>query len=353
MNKKRVGAALGAVLVLGSLMACSSRAEPDEIGLYYTKGSVEGTKFQECIEPSTKGPGTVNDQVYWLNTGLATWNIQPEGGDTNVPITAGSKPDANGQAGPQVHVWATTEFYLNSDCTDENGKETTQAPIVLFWEKTGRRYKVTADIRDGNWKNMLLNTLVPVLERTMQSVTRLFTADELDANVADTWAKAEALMREEFTAQLRSKVGGDYFCGPEYQRDRDVTWTQKTVKSEKVEETVAGKKVMVDKFTFGPDESKTGQCPPVKVAISNVDYADKGLQDARAATRKAAEEAKRRLIEAQAKVDEANILSKAAQDKNYMRLKELENQLQMAQACASNPNCTLIIGADGVIVGTK
>lgn len=341
MNARRVGAALAAVAVVGVLGACSSRAEPDEIGLYYTKGSVEGTKFQECVEPSTKGPGTVNDEIYWLPTSLRTWNIQPEGGDTATPITAGSKPDANGQAGPQVHVWATTEFYLNSDCTDADGRETTQSPVVLFWEKTGRRYSVTAAQGDEGWKNMLLNTLVPVLERTMQSVTRNFTADELDANIADTWVKAEALMREEFTAQLRSKVGGDYFCGPEYQRDREVTWTQKTVKNEN------------NAFVFGADESKSGTCPPVKVTISNVDYADKGLQDARAATRKAAEDAKKRLIEAQAKVDEARILSKAANDPNYMRLKELETQLQMAQACAANPNCTLIIGADGAIVGKK
>lgn len=350
MSIKRVGATLGAVTVLAALGACSSRAEPDEIGLYYTKGSVEGTKFQECVEPSTKGPGTVNDKVYWLNTGLATWNIQPEGGDTAEPITAGTRPDASGQAGPQVHVWATTEFYLNSDCTDAEGKETTSAPVVLFWEKTGRRYKVTADIRDGNWKNMLLNTLVPVLNRTMQSVTRNFTADELDANIADTWAKAEALMRDEFTAQLRAKVGGDYFCGPEYQRDKEVTWTQRTVKRETGKDA-AGKPI--ETFTFGPDELKSGTCSPVKVTISNVDYADKGLQDARAATRKAAEEAKKRLIEAQAKVDEAAILSRAANDPAYMRLKELETQLQMAQACAANPNCTLIIGADGAIVGKK
>lgn len=353
MKVKRVGAALAAVAVIATLGACSTRAEPDEIGLYYTKGSIEGTKFQECVEPSTKGPGTVNDEVYWLNTGLATWNIQPEGGDTNIPITAGTKPDQNGQAGPQVHVWATTEFYLNSDCTDKDGKETVSAPIVLFWEKTGRRYQVTADIRDPKWKNMLLNTLVPVLNRTMQSVTRNFTADELDANITDTWAKAEALMRDEFTAQLRAKVGGDYFCGPEYQRDKDVTWVQKTVKQEKVEREIAGKKSLVDQFNFGADESKTGQCPPVKVTISNVDYADAGLQAARAATRTAAEEAKKRLIEAQAKVDEARILSKAAQDKNYMELKRIEAQVRMAEVCAQSPNCKLVIGADGEIIGTE
>lgn len=352
MNKKRVGAALGAVLVLGSLVACSSRAEPDEIGLYYTKGSVEGTKFQECIEPSTKGPGTVNDTVYWLPTSLRTWNIQREGGDTATPIVAGTKPDANGQAGPQVHVWATTEFYLNSDCTDENGKETTQAPIVLFWEKTGRRYSVTAADGDAGWLKMLQNTLVPVLDRTLQGVSRNFSADEWDANLTDTWVKAEALMRDEFTTQLRSKVGGDYFCGPEYVRDTEVSYKQRTVTKQTTPDP-KDKTKMVDTFALGAEEDKRGTCPPVKVTISNADYADAGLQAARAATRTAAEEAKKRLIEAQAKVDEARILSKAAQDKNYMELKKIEAQVRMAELCAANPNCTLIIGADGAIVGTK
>lgn len=350
MNTKRVGAALAAVAVLATLGACSSRAEPDEIGLYYTKGSVEGTKFQECVEPSTKGPGTVNDEIYWLPTSLRTWNIQTQGGDTATPITAGTRPDASGQAGPQVHIWATTEFYLNSDCTDASGKETAQSPVVLFWEKTGRRYGVTAAADDAGWLKMLQNTLIPVLDRVMQSVTRNFTADELDSNIDNTWAKAEALMRDEFTSQLNSKVGGDYFCGPEYLRDTEVSYKQRSVTRQIVKDS-AGKEV--EKFTLGIEEEKRGICPPVKVTISNADYADKGLQDARAATRKAAEDAKKRLIEAQAKVDEAAILSKAANDPAYMRLKELETQLQMAQACAANPNCTLIIGADGAIVGKR
>lgn len=352
MKARRVGAALAAVAVLSTVVACSSRAEPDEIGLYYTKGSVEGTKFQECVEPSTKGPGTVNDEIYWLTTALRTWNIQREGGDTATPIVAGTRPDSTGQAGPQVHVWATTEFYLNSDCTDADGKETTQAPIVLFWEKTGRRYSVTAAADDPGWLKMLQNTLVPVLDRTMQSVTRNFTADELDTNLDNTWAKAEALMRGEFTAQLRSKVGGDYFCGPEYIRDTEVSYKERSVTKETVPDpTVKGK--TLDKFTLGAEEDKRGTCPPVKVTISNVDFADQGLQDARAATRRAAEEAKKREIEARAKVTEASILSQAAQDKAYMELRKIEAQVRMAELCAANPNCTLIIGANGAIVGTK
>jgi hypothetical protein len=315
-----IGVAAASAALVASVAACATQAEPDEIGLYYTKGRIEGTHFQECIEPSTKGPGTINDKVYWLPTSLRTWNIQPSGGDTDQPIVAGTKPDDKGQAGPQVVVYATVEFYLNTDCGDGKDKN---SPVVQFWEKTGRRYNATTKNPEG-WKTMLLNTLVPVLQRTVQGVTRDMTADELDADINGAWAKAEALMRDEFTAQLRAKVGGDYFCGPEYRRGQEVTWEQRNPDGSVVE--------------------KHGVCPPVKVTITDINYADKGLQDARAAVRKAAEDAKRKLIEAQSQVDQSRLLSQAAKDPAYMRLKEIEAQLQAAQACAANPNCTLIIG---------
>ena len=131
-----------------------------------------------------------------------------------------------------------------------------------------------------------------------------------------------------------------------------MAYKQRTV-TKQTQPDVRDKTKTVETFNLGAEEEKRGTCPPVKVTISNADYADSGLQAARAATRTAAEEAKKRLIEAQAKVDEARILSKAARDENYMELKRIEAQVQMATACAANPNCTLIIGADGAIVGTK
>ncbi len=317
LTRTRIATTAALLALAATASACSTIAEPDEIVLYYSGGSVEGSKFEECINPAAKGPGTVNDHVFRLPTSLRTWNIRPQGGDTDKPVTAGTKPDAKGQAGPQVVVYTTVEFYLNTNCG--NGKDA-NSPIVQFWEKTGRRYKVanpdSGEFDEGAWKNMLLNTLVPVLEKTTQGVTRDYTADELDADLNGTWKKAEDAMATEFAEQLRAKVGGDYFCGPAYNRANPA-------------------------------------CPPVRVSITDINYADGNLQQARANVRKAEEDAKRRLIEAQAQVDEAAILQKASRDPNYMELKRLENQLAAAQACASNPNCTLVIGASGVNVTTK
>lgn len=316
MKRKTVPLLLMAVLAGSALAGCSTRPPADEIYLYYMNGSFDKKDFSSCVEPNTKGDWQANNDVFALPTSLRTWNITPDdGGDTKTPITVGSKPDANGQAGPQMHVWLTTEFYLNTNC--DGGKD---SPIVQFWEKTGRRYGVSdagATFKEENWVKVLQNTLVPVQNKAIQRVTRDYTADELDTNVGDVWRKIEDATQAEFTEQLRLKVGGDYFCGVTYNRS-------------------------------------SKECPPVRVSITNIDYADSSVQQKRNEVRAAVEDAKKRLIEAQAKVDEAKLLSQAARDSNYMRLKELEAYLQAAQACASNPNCTLIVGSgSGVNVNTK
>lgn len=318
--KTRLVAAAGALTLLG-LTACSTIAEPDEILLYYTGGSFEGSKFQECVQPSTKGPGSVNNNVYSLPWSLRTWNVTPsDGGDTKNPTIVGSKQDSAGQAGPQVAVWSTTEFYLNTNC--DGGKD---SPVVQFWEKTGRRkpYEISdneGQFNEVGWRKLLENTLVPVQQKVLQRVARNYTADEMDTNVSDTWRKMEDAMQAEFTEQLRQKVGGDYFCGIEY---------------------VRGAK----------------ECPSVRISITDINYADASFQEKRLEVRKAAEDSKKRIIEAQAKVAESKLLAQAGRDPNYMRLKELESFNQAAEKCAASPNCTLIItppgGTAGVNVNTK
>lgn len=318
---RRLGGIAASIALLASAAACSTRPPADEIYLYYMDGPVDTKQFSACVEPNTKGDWQANNQVFALPTSLRTWNIRPTDGDTNKAIVAGTKPDAKGQAGPQVEVYTTTEFYLNTNC--DGGKD---SPVVRFWEKTGRRYNLSSSdgaFNEKAWRSMLLNTLVPVLEKTLQGVTRDYTADELDADLNGTWRKAEAAMGAEFAEQLKAKVGGDYFCGPSYDR--------------------AGK-----------------QCPPVRVSITDINYADSGLQTARAAVRKAEEEAKRALIEAQSQVAVAAELAKLGDDPNYLRLKQLENELaiarertRQAELCAKNPNCTVIVGEAGVTVTGK
>lgn len=303
-------------LTLG-MGACTTLSDADEIYLYYKDGSVEGKGFQECIPPNDGGPFPIDDHVYQLPTSLRTWNIQPAGGDTSTPVTAGSRPDSNGQAGPQVHVWATIEFFLNTYCGSDN--KDASSPVVQFWEKTGRRYGVSDDggFNEEAWVKMLQNTLIPVLNKTVQQATRDYSADELDSDLNGAWRKVEQQMQtgdDAFNTLLKDKVGGDYFCGINFDRTK-------------------------------------ADCPPVKVTITDVSYADPQLQAARTAVRVSAETAKQRLIEAQSKVDVAKKEAEArAANPDYTRLRELEVELeiarlqaQAAEKCAANPTCTVVI----------
>lgn len=313
---RRFVAAFLAAAVAVTLAACSTRPSPDELYLFYTNGPIDQKGFQECVEPNGKGPWQANNDVFALPTSLRTWNIRPSGGDTDQPIKSSSRPGPNGEPGPEVAVYATTEFYLNTNC--EGGKD---SPVVKFWENTGRRYTVStagAEFSDEGWRTMLLNTLIPAEEKAVREAVRKHGADDLDANVNGVWKQIEDDLGETFVAELRAKTGGDYFCGPGYDRRR-------------------------------------AECPPIRISITDISFADQGIAEARAKVFKAEQDAKAALIAAQSQVDVANKLSQAGQDAGYVRLKELEMQLQAAQACASNPNCTLILGAGaaGVNVNNK
>lgn len=312
---RRAVAALLGVAVAVTLGACSTRPSPDEVYLYYMNGPIDTKDFEDCVEPNERGPWQANNDVMALPTSLRTWNIRPSGGDTDQPIRSSSKPGPNGEPGPEVVVFATAEFYLNTSCA--GGKD---SPVVQFWEKTGRRYGVSStsgEFSEDGWRTMLLNTLVPAEEKAVREATRKHSADELDANINGIWKQMEEDLGTTFLSELRAKTGGDYFCGPTYNRT-------------------------------------SGDCPPIRISITDVNFADQGIAEARAKVFKAEQDAKAALIAAQSQVDVANKLSQAGKDAGYVRLKELEMQLAAAQACASNPNCTLILGAGaGVNVNAK
>lgn len=327
--KKCVLALIAGLLMVAGLSGCSTRPPVDEVWLYYSNGSVDKKEFKQCIDPNTKGPWQANNDTFALPTSLRTWNVAPAGGDTDQPTVVGSEPDANGQAGPQVAIWSTVEFYLNTNCGDGADKN---SPVVKFWEQTGSRkdWKLSdesANFSIDNWRKVLQNTLVAVQTKAMQRVARLYNADEMDTNLLadptkkpeerDVWKLMENEMQAEFAEQLRAKVGGDYFCGVGYNRS-------------------------------------TGECPPVRISITDINYADANLQAKRAEVRAAAEEAKKRLIEAQSQTAVARELTKSANSPQYVRLKELETQLAIAQACAQAPNCTMVVpNGTGVNVNTK
>lgn len=327
---RRTAAALTLALAAGlALVGCSTRAEPDEIVLYYKSGAGDNRDFKECIEPGQAGSYPVDDVTFPLPTSLRTWNIRPQGGDSDQAIKSSTKPDAKGTPGPDVSIYAKVEFYLNTDC--KAGKD---SPIVQFWERTGRRYKVAEDgaFKDDGWRTMLMNTLIPAEEAALRGVTRDFSADKLDADIDGTWDKVEVRAAQQLRTSLNESVGGsDYFCGPQYRRGAEVSWTETKLDA-------AGAIVT---------EEKKGNCPPVKIEITDVNFADSKIAEARAAVFAAEQKAKADLIAAEAKVREARLLAEANKTPGYLQLEQAKMQLQAAQACAANPNCTLVVGVDG------
>lgn len=319
-------------MVAAGLTGCSTRAPSDQIILYYASGTGENKKFQECIEPGKAGSYPIDDETFALPTSLRTWNIRPEGGDSSTPIKSGTKPAKDGQPGPEVVIYATADFYLNTDC-GKDGKDA-NSPVVQFWENTGRRYGVAVDGEDGvkadAWKTVLLNTLVPAEEKALREQTRNYTADELDANLDGVWTTMERQLGPLFIAELRAKVGGDYFCGTGYQRGKTVEWT----------EWVPAEGGMFK------EEKRSGKCPPIRISITDVNFADSGIADARAKVFKAEQEAKAAYIRAQSDLEVAKIKAQeAALNAAYLELRKAEMQLEAAKACAANPNCTLVIGS--------
>lgn len=333
---KRLLAGAAALALAGTLGACATRAGYDEVILYYTAGAGDNKAFSSCIEPGTAGDYPVDDETYSLPTSLRTWNIRHEGGDTDKAIDSGTKPGTDGQPGPHVLTYATADFFINTDC--KGGKD---SPLVKFWESLGRRYGISKDGESGGFdigafRNLMLNTIVPAEEKSLAEGTRFYAADDLDANAHGERAELERRMAPLFQAELRAKLGGDFFCGVGYNRGQTVTWTELVADG-----TDPDGKPKVK------EQPKSGTCPPVRISITDIDYADPGIAAARANVYKSEQDAKAKVVAAQAELDRSRILGQAAQNEAYLRYQEVQAQIAAAEACKANPNCTVIIDGSG------
>lgn len=304
-------AATAAALATG----CSTVADPDQVGLYYMQGPSDGNKFGQCVEPGQTGPAEWNNSIIYLPTSLRTWNIAPDGGDTGAAVVVSTQPEQNQPSGVQVKVWSTTSFYLNTFCDKDGGV------VRQFWENIGRRYGAN---EDAGWRSMLVQVLVPALEKATQDVVRGYTADALVGNVGGVRADAQDKISAQFTQELKRLSGGDYFCGPSFNR-------------------------------------ASKDCPEIEMIIRDVDYADPGIQDARNAKQKAIElaaakvaeaegNAKAQVAQAQGEVDAAAKRGTLYENKAWVQLQLAEKQLAAIQACAQTDKCTVIMGSNGNLI---
>lgn len=340
--------ALGLVAVtVATLTACSTYAPPDGIYLYYTAGVNETKKFHSCIEPSQKGDYPVDDEIFLLPTSVQTWSVRADGGgDTKDPIRSGTLPVtvtrdgvASTTPGPEIGVYTSSEFFINSDCKDREN-----SPIVKFWETKGRNAGVSADGEDRfseeNFRNLLLQTLVTAQEKVVHEETRKFDADTLDGNLGGAWAQIERSLAVTFPTELKDKLGGDFFCGVGYARGKETSW----------KEWVNDGTDQAGKPKYKEIERR-GTCPPVRISITDVNFADPAVAAARTRVFTESQNAEADRIKANSEAVKAKTLGEAAKTPGYLEMQRVEKlaevQKQAAEACKSNPNCVLVLDQTG------
>lgn len=349
------------LLVLAGLVtaagACATRPASNVLLLYYEAGTLENKKFQECVYPGRSGSYPIDDETYTIRTDTRTWNIAPQGGDSDQAIESGTKYGPDGQPGPTMKTWSATDFVINIDCSaGEN------SPVVRFWETLGRRYGISVDHDEDGWNNdkwreLLMNTLVVAQRKALAEGTRFYAADDLDSNAHGERAELEKRIAPLFQAELRAKLGGDFFCGIGFRVD-DKGRAQEVEYEEYVatgtEPIDPAKPDGVHRLIFKVEKKKS-TCPPIRISITDVDYANPAIAEARADVYAAQQRARAKLIEAQAELDKSNLLGQAASNAAYIEYKRVEAQLAAAEACKANPNCTVVIdgGSGGVVVGVR
>lgn len=309
----KVTRALVGLLAAGVVLTgCSTVAEADKVGLYYNRGSLDGDVFSHCINPGEAGDYDWNNKVIFLPVNQRTWNVGGEGSDSGNPIVSSSKPQEGQPSGVEVQVWPKTTFKLNTFCDGNGGK------VKPFWENLGKRYN--ADTDEG-WRKMLLEVLVPPLEKSIRDVTRSYPADDLVGNINGIIAEVQTKVAAQFTAELKRVAGDDYFCGPTFTRVKD-------------------------------------DCPPVELLIKDVTFNDPGIQAARNNKQKAAEEAAAQLVraqgeaaalvaEAEGKRNAAAAIANLYKSPGWVQLQMQIMQLEAVKACATQANCHMFVGNSG------
>lgn len=321
-NRIKLTAATMVVAAVG-LAGCTSVTEPDRVGLYYFVGDLEGNKFDHCTTPSETDDMTFNDEIIYLPIDLRGWEISSApGADSSELTTVSTKPEPNQPSGVQVKVSSKTSFMLNTYCDKDGGK------AKKFWESIGRRYQAFGE--DGGkvspgWNEMLNRVMAPALKTASQNVLRTYGADALVGNTDGIRAAAQTAIGVAFAAELKAATGEDFFCGPTFDRNKDV-------------------------------------CPQIVFSIIDIDYADEGIQNARnqkaqqielaaAALEKARGEAAALLAEAKGKKAAADEIAKLYANPNWVRLQDTILKTQaLIKACEAAKECKLIVGADGNLI---
>lgn len=296
------------IFVVIMLFSAWGSVPVNRVGLHYTGGPIEGQSFAEIIPPGSGqkflGP---RDTLVLLPI------------DQRSYVTCGTKEEVNGDTCDGVDIVAATKggaemrfrigvsFKLN----------TSDGVIQKFYEQICRKFDCASG--DG-WDKMLQVQFRGPIEQALQQSVRNYTVDQLyagvnpDGNATSVLLEVQADLAKDLKENINKYVGGDYFCGP------------------------------------GFDRNKPKVCPDFQFQITDAVPTDDGVRAAFAenlASKQAVITAKNNADAAVAKAEGQQraqaALNGLYRDPTYVAYL---NALA-AQACAANSNCTMVIGASG------
>lgn len=306
---KIVGGVVGLIGVLVAVVLLFSAwgsVPSNKIGLHYNGGPIEGQSFEKIIEPGSGqkflGPA---DTLALLPIDQRSY-VTCKGEDVNGDTCDGPDIVAATKGGAEMRFRIGVSFKLNT------GNDTLQQ----FYEQICRKFDCASG--DG-WDEMLQVQFRGPIEQAVQQSVRNYTVDQLFAGVNPDGQSTSILedVQADIAADLKENinqfVGGDYFCGP------------------------------------GFDRSKPEVCPDFQFQITDAVPTDDGVRAAFAENLASAQDVITARNQADAEVAEAEGKQRAQEalaglytDPAYVAYL---NALAI-QACADNSNCTLIVGGN-------
>lgn len=212
------GVAVGvvALVFLGIFIGGWKAVPVDRLGLHYTGGPIEGQEFVDVIEP---GSGArflgLLDSLVLLPVTQRDYTASAAQGADGPPIVAPAR------GGVEMQFDVAAYFTLN----------TSNDVIRRFYERVCIKF---ACDEESGWDEMLRVNFRGPIEQAIQQSIRGFTVDELYAGQPsrDGGDEEEAVaileqVQDSLAADLKENInnvlGGDYFCGPTFDRSNPDT----------------------------------------------------------------------------------------------------------------------------------
>jgi regulator of protease activity HflC (stomatin/prohibitin superfamily) len=298
----RVVGALGTVAVAGLiwLAGATFKAVPvDKIGLHYTGGVFQGQHYKGVIGPGThtKYYGEF-DRVYLLPSTQRTYIVSkdPQAGD----IKGADFISAPSSDNVPFTFEAAVYFKLNP-----------KADVLRqFFEQICLHDNCTDLAPGGGWDRMLAQYFRPQIENALRIEVEHYDRDHLFRD-PDTLLGIQKAIGPVLNERINAVLGGPFFCGP---------------------------------------DATAASCPPFAFVLKNPTPPDnvvKAYSENAASAQDvltAQNQAKAKVAAAQGEADAQRARASAPpltpEQVDYIRA-------QAMQACASNPNCTLVITDGG------